>query len=79
MSSYESRITHYISGKTEEEVRVQLVEIGFQLGQKVEVINVYYNSGQGRVIAWYFHDTKTNAPLPKTEKKVSKKKTRKVK
>lgn len=73
MSFYGGRITHFVEGKTEEEVRLQLVTIGQQLEQKLEVINVYYNSGKGRVVAWYFHDIK-KAPLPPSNRKVTKKK-----
>jgi len=81
MSFYGSRVTHFVEGKTEEEVRKKLIVIGGELQQKLEVINVYYNAGKGRVIAWYFHDIKA-APLPptgeskpikKTKKKVTKK------
>lgn len=75
MSSYESRIPHFVEGKTEEEVRKQLVSLGIQLQQKIEISSIYYNSGKGRIIAWYFHDIKSNVPLPKNE--VVKKKTKK--
>ena len=73
MSSYESRIPHYVEGKTEEEVRKQLVSIGLQLQQNVEVSSIYFNSARGRVVAWYFHDLKSNVPLPTTKKKTKKK------
>lgn len=80
MSFYGSRIPHFVEGKTEEEVRKKLIVIGQQLEQKLEVASVYYNSGKGRIVAWYFHDIKI-APLPptgevkpkKTKKKVTKK------
>ena len=79
MSSYESRIPHYIEGKNEEEVRVKLVQIGMQLQQKVEISSIYYNSGKGRIVAWYFHDLKSQVPLPATvAKKPKKKVTKKV-
>ena len=78
MSSYASRITHFVEGKTEEEIRKKLVIIGQTLDQKVEVISVYYNSGKGRVIAWYFHDIKSQVPLPPTGEVVKKKTKKKV-
>lgn len=77
MSSYESRIPHYVEGKNEEEVRQKLVTIGMQLQQKVEVSSIYFNGARGRVVAWYFHDIKSNVPLPPTGSKTTKKKTKK--
>ena len=72
-----SRITHFVEGANEEAVRVKLVSIGLQLEQKVEVINVYHNAARGKVIAWYFHDTK-KTPLPRPEKVSNKKVTKKA-
>lgn len=77
MSSYESRIPHFVEGKTEEEVRVKLVNIGMQLQQKVEISSIYYNSGKGRIVAWYFHDLKSQVPLPATGSNKPVKKTKK--
>lgn len=77
MSSYESRIPHFVEGKTEDEVRKKLVSIGMQLQQKLEISSIYYNSGKGRIIAWYFHDIKSNVPLPSTSKTTKKKVTKK--
>ena len=77
MSFYGSRIPHYITAKTEETLRTELVSIAAQLGQKLEVMSIYHNASRNVVTAWYFHDTKTQVPLPiseKPEKKVTKKK-----
>lgn len=77
MSSYESRIPHFVEGKNEDDVRRQLVSLGMQLGQKIELSSIYFNSARAKVVAWYFHDIKSQVPLPRTTKKVTKKKTTK--
>lgn len=78
MSFYGSRITNYVEGKNEEEVMKQLVSIGAAMQQKVEVISVYHNSSRGKVVAWYFHDIKSNAPIPRPKKTTKKKVVKKV-
>lgn len=83
MAFYGSRIPNFIEGKSEDEVRKKLFLIGQQLEQKLEIASIYYNSGKGRIVAWYFHDIKI-MPLPPKEnieapKKVIKKTKKKVK
>jgi hypothetical protein len=78
MSDYSSRVTHYVEAKNEAELSSMLKKLGLQLQQKLEVINIYHNSNKGRVVAWYFHDTKTQVPLPKNEKVTKKKAKKKV-
>ena len=82
MSSFQSRIINFVRGKTEEEVQGKLVAIALSLDEKIEVVNIYYNSGKGRVIAWYFHDVRKTPmpprePVKVTKKKVTKKRTKK--
>ena len=66
MSSYQSRIPHFVKGKNEDEVRIKLINLAFQMSQKIEVMSIYPNANTGGVVAWYFHDIAA-APLPKED------------
>ena len=71
MSSYESRVINFIRATSEEELQKKLINVALQLGQKLEVVNVYHRSNSNTIVAWYFHDIKI-APLPKEDVPVKK-------
>ena len=76
MSSYQNRIPHFIEGTNENDVRKKLLLVAEQMGQKIELVNVYWKANSGKVVAWYFHDIQASA-LPPVEVKKTKKKTKK--
>lgn len=57
MAFYGDRVPKYVKEATADKLEVKLMQLGAAMGQKVEVINIY-ESVNGGVIAWYFHDSK---------------------
>lgn len=76
MPFYGSRLPNYIEAKNEAELKSKLGVVASELGQKLEIINVYKNFNNGKVVAWYFHDTSAS-PMPRQEEATKKKTVRK--